>query len=103
MAASHILLPATIASRRAVINVKNADERCFAYAIMTKVLYEQNDQNPERTTKYTPEIWSKFNFEGIRYPTPFADVKIFERNNNASVNIYGLDKDLKNKYYIYIR
>ena len=28
-------------------------------------------------------------------------MKIFERNNNASVNIYGLDKDLKNKNYVY--
>ena len=101
LASSHIGLPPSIVSRRAVINVKNIDNRCFAYAIMSKILYEQHVQHPERPAKYTPEIWSQFNFEGIIYPTPFADVKIFERNNNASANIYGLDKDLKNKYYVY--
>ena len=64
-------------------------------------MYEQGAQNPQRTTKYTPEIWSQFNFEGIRFPTPFKDIGIFERNNSASVNVYGLEKDDKGKYYVY--
>ena len=53
-------------------------------------------------TKYTAEIWSLFNFSGIRYPTPFQDVTIFERNNNASVNIYGVENNQRAKSsYVY--
>ena len=100
-AASHIILPRAISNRRAVINVQNSDERCFAYAIMSKVLYDRHEDHIERSTKYTAQIWSLFDFSGIHYPTPFKDIKIFERKNSASVNIYGLEQNARDKTYVY--
>ena len=101
MASSYIPLPRCISAKKAVINVKNTDQRCFAYAIMSKILYDQGAQHLQRVVKYTMEIWNLFNFDDVRFPTPFADIKIFERKNEASVNVYGLEKDFEDKLYGY--
>jgi len=68
---------------------------------MSKLLHQRRVGNPQRVSKYTTEIWEQFDFTGIRYPTPFTDIKIFERNNSASVNVYGLEKDQRDQYYVY--
>lgn len=38
----------------------------------------------------------KYNFNGLSFPTPLNEIKIFEKQNpNVSVNIYGLKKDFQ--------
>ena len=98
---SYIPLPPSIANTEAVINVKNSDQQCFAYAIMSKELHERGIRDPQRVSRYTDEIWSHYNFDGVRFPTPFRDIPTFERNNNASVNLYGLEKGTRGFLYVY--
>ena len=81
--------------------MQNRDEKCFAYAILAKVLHERRVPNLHYSNRYTPDIWNLFDFSGIRYPTPFSDIKIFERKNGASVNVYGIEYDLEHKPHIY--
>lgn len=81
--------------------MQSDDNRCFAFAIMSKVLHERRVENLQRPVKYTDDIWNLFDFSGIRHPTPFKDIKIFEEKNAASVNVYGLEQDAKGKYYVY--
>lgn len=33
-----------------------------------------------------------FNLSGIQYPTPLSDIPKFEKKNNISINVYGLDQ-----------
>ena len=93
-------LPQEIKRKKAVINVDNADNRCFAYAILSKVLRERGDRDPQRQTRCL-RIWNEFDFSGLRYPTPFSDIRIFEEKNAASVNVYGLEYDVRGKVYVY--
>jgi len=60
---------------------------------MSKELHDRGITNPQRVLRYTNEVWSHYNFDGVRFPTPFRDIPTFERNNNASVNVYGLEKE----------
>ena len=101
---SYIPLPPKIAAKKAVINIKNLrNNRCFIYAIITKTLYETVPiiRNLDRISHYSEERISAYNFDGIRFPTPFSDILIFERNNNVPINIYGVNDDGQRDSEIY--
>lgn len=78
-------LPSTIKYKKACINPQNDDEFCFKYAIVPKEL--ENTRNAFRMSHYTEELMQKYEFKGLTFPTPLNEIHIFERNNNASVNV----------------
>ena len=93
---SYIELPKSIKNREAIVNVKNYhDQKCFFYAIATRAI--EHHKNKERVTRYTDEILTQFNFTGLDPDGPInlRQISVFEKNNNASVNVYGLNEDKK--------
>ena len=51
LSASHFReLPPFLESKRAIVNVKNRDQKCFAYAILSAL--HPREANPQRTKKY---------------------------------------------------
>ncbi|KAL4098768.1 hypothetical protein QTP88_023307 [Uroleucon formosanum] len=94
---SYIELPKSIERRRATINPHNTDQQCFKWAILARHVTEQPVY---RVGKNYSEHENKYNFEGISYPTPMTDIKIFEKNNRGvSVNVYGLNLKIKNQKF----
>ncbi|KAL4123057.1 hypothetical protein QTP88_015289 [Uroleucon formosanum] len=92
-----IELPKSIERRRATINPHNTDQQCFKWAILARHVTEQPVY---RVGKNYSEHENKYNFEGISYPTPMTDIKIFEKNNRGvSVNVYGLNLKIKNQKF----
>src|ERR1043165_7701587 len=91
---SYIPLPEKLASKKAIINLKNDDCECFKWCI-TRALNPSNN-NPERITKDLIKKSNELNWSGIEFPVA-ANANIinkFERNNNISVNVFGYDKDV---------
>jgi len=87
---SYLSLPASIDRKRATINPQNSDQQCFKWAILAKHVTEQPKYRVGNN--YYQHV-DKYNFDGISFPTPLSDVKIFERNNpSVSINIYGIEK-----------
>lgn len=87
---SYIPLPAKLASKRAIINVKNADNECLKWALKAARFPVQN--HAERTSKYSRE--DGLNWAGIQFPTPLKDINKPEKKNPALViNVYGWEKD----------
>src|ERR1043165_9663410 len=89
---SYIPLPENLASKKAIINLKNDDCECFKWSI-TRAL-NPTDDNPHRITRDLIKQSEKFNWSGIEFPVA-ADANIiskFERNNNISVNVFGYEK-----------
>ena len=79
---SYIKSPEWILNKRATINSKNKDDKCFQYSI-TVVLNHQNIKNhPERISNIKPFI-DQYNWEGIEFPAGIKDWKKFERNNKT--------------------
>ena len=96
---SFIELPKSLATKKAIINMKNDDEECFKWCI-TRAL-NPTANHPERVTKELIEQSKKLNWTGIEFPV-VADaniIKRFERNNNIGVNIFGYEN---NVYPIYV-
>lgn len=99
-ASSYIKLPKQIQGKKAVINIENEDECCFAWAVVS-ALFEPRG-HVGRTSSY-PNYQRVLNFEGISFPVKLKDIAKFENLNNISINVYGLENTYKgNKYAVEI-
>ena len=69
-----------IKKKKATINLKNTDDKCFQYAVTVALNYGEINWNPERVSNIKPFI-SKYNWKGINYHSKIDDWKKFEKNN----------------------
>jgi hypothetical protein len=93
---SYIPLPNFVSSRKAVVNPKNYDQKCFMWAVLAK--HVEGD-NPHRVDYRYENLVDKYNFSNIQFPTIIKNIDIFERDNQTvSVNVYCIDDDKKNIY-----
>lgn len=90
---SFIKLPASIASRKACINVKNNDEKCFIWSLLSALFPVDRKNHPDRASKYPQDPNQIFNLSNINFPTPLSDIQKFEKQNDISINVYGLDQN----------
>ncbi|XP_046811985.1 uncharacterized protein LOC111688865, partial [Lucilia cuprina] len=95
---SFLPLPTKLHLKKACINVKNKDEFCFKWALLSAIGGVKKDA--QLTSKYKIDISSKLislngynlNFNGLCFPLKLKDIKIFETNNpKLSVNVFGYD------------
>lgn len=87
---SHIPLPKWLELKRAIVNPKNVDQQCFKHAVLSRH-YTGTGKGAvwrARVARYE----GLYNFDSISFPTPLSQVKKFARQNNMSINIYGVDK-----------
>ena len=95
---SYIKTPAYIPPRTA-INVKNQDNRCFEWAILSALYPVAHGQHPDRPDSYHTHR-GELNFTGVSFPMKVSDVTKFERQNpGLSVNIFGWKNGL---YPLYV-
>ena len=62
--ASYIDSPDLLKKRKATVNPKNVDDRCFQNAATIVLDYEESGKNPQRIMKLYPCI-NKYNWYGI--------------------------------------
>ena len=76
-----------IKKKKATINPKNTDDKCFQYAATGPLNYEEIESHPERVSNIKPFV-NKYNWEGINYPSKIDEWKTFEKNNpTVALNI----------------
>lgn len=94
----HISLPAFIANKKAVVNVKNQDDYCFKYSIWAKNV----PRNPQRVRNYidNAEMNAAYDWDCINYPVKLKSIPKFEQINNISINIFGIEKKHNSEEYI---
>ena len=89
-ASSYLPLPKHIKDKKATLNIKNLDNRCFLWCILAAL--HNVDKNGERPSKYHKYI-NNLNMTGIKYPVRIEDITRFETLNNISVNVFGINED----------
>ena len=92
-AGKYINLPKWISLKKACINIKNKDEKCFKYAIQCGYhkIYEKS--HPENFYHYK-KIEDGLGFDGINFPANNNDIDKFEElNHNVSVNVFEVDDE----------
>ena len=83
---SYIKSPDWMLNKRATINPKNKDNKCFQYAIAVALNHQKIGNNPERISNIKPFI-DNYNWKGIDFPAGVKDWEKFEKNKEIALNI----------------
>ena len=98
---SYIDLPLWVKNKKCCINVKNNDNRCFEYAILSCLYHKDIKKNLDRVNNYY-QYKNKLNFEGINFPVDASSYELFEKQNNIPINVFIIEKeDAENRYEIF--
>ena len=80
--ATYIDYPKWLKSKKATINPKNKDDKCFQYALTLALNYENIKKDPQRISKIKPFI-DQYNWNEIDFPSHGKDWKKFVSNNKS--------------------
>ena len=83
---SYMKSPEWILNKRATINPKNKDNKCFQYSIIVTLNHQKNENNPERISNIKPFV-NNYDWKGIDFPAGVKDWKKFEKNKEIALNI----------------
>jgi hypothetical protein len=90
---SYVELPEYLKRKQAVINVKNTDNRCFGYAILSSryshQAYTKNRSDPKQYDKY----FQRENLHRVKYPVAISDLENFEREFGQAINVISFYDD----------
>ena len=88
-ARSNIPLPAEIQNKKATVNLKNDDDRCFIYCLGRALDYDSEKNNSDRVSKHLKSVCETLGLNNIKTPVNVQDVPKIEKQFNVSINIYG--------------
>ena len=92
------VLPKKLQDSHAIVNVQNTDNKCFLYAVLTILHYEEVKRQKFRPSAY--EGWlNDFNLLDINFPMTIKDIAKFERQNDIKINLHVYDKGLQGLRY----
>eukprot|EP01052_Picozoa_sp_SAG31_P042300 SAG31_NODE_6678_length_1928_cov_2.726627_3_plen_376_part_01 len=87
---SYVELPKKLKDKFAIVNVKNDDNECFKWAVLS-ALYPV-ERHACRVSKYK-DIDHGLKF--TQFPMPITDLEKFQNMNDISINLYGCDVSTK--------
>ena len=91
-AGSYIELPQALKNKKAIINMKNQDDKCFLWSVLRAL--NLKDKNNERIDNDLKSKEDTLNMQGIQYPVSFRGIDRFESQNpEISITVLGYNKD----------
>ena len=83
-----IPLPKEQANKKAIINIKNTDNKCFLWCVLRAL--NPREKNPQRIDKELKLKENTLNMDGIEYPVILKDIDKFENKNpTISITVFG--------------
>ena len=88
---SYIKLPKALKNpKMGLINIKNEDQKCFAYCLIYHLNQSEIKNNPQRVSVYK-QYENTVDFTGIEFPVEIKDIPKIEKLNNISINVFGYE------------
>ena len=95
---SYIPLPDWVANKKCCINVKNTDDKCFMWSLLSALHPATRDA--ERVSKYK-EFVDKYDWSQIEFPVETTEYANIEKHLDVPFNVFCLDETAENnKYYV---
>lgn len=85
-------LPLKLMNKKAIINPKNKDNKCFMWSVLIG-LYGINKKNASEITKFYKNKIDSLKWDNICFPTGLNDITQFEKNNDIGINIFSYDDE----------
>ena len=84
-------LPKELANKKAIINPKNEDNKCFLWCVLRAL--NPKDNHPEKIDKELKKKENTLNMDGIEYPVRLEDIDKFEKQNpSISITAFGYEE-----------
>ena len=84
-------LPKELANKKAIINPKNEDNKCFLWCVLRALNPKDNHQ--EKIDKELKKTENTLNMDGIEYPVRLEDIDKFEKQNpSISITVFGYEE-----------
>ena len=84
---SYVELDKWIADKKAIINTKNDDNKCFKWAVIVAVHKPDHPERMSSLKKYE----NKFDWSGLTFPMDINKIDLFENRNDYGVNVIYVD------------
>ena len=95
-------LPKFLKNKKAIVNVKNEDDMCFAYAIASALHPVEHGHNPSRPNQYQ-QYFAEHNLDQLDYPVNPTDLPEIEEQLQMSINVISYYDDIgRARYPLYI-
>ena len=89
---TYLPLPANLAKKKAIIDVKNRDNGCLKWSLRAALFPPKDGKDPQRPNKYP--VNDGINYEGIDFPTPVKRIdKLEAKNKNLAINVFGWENN----------
>lgn len=94
-------VPNFLARKKAIVNVKNQDNRCFAYALLSAL-------HPVQKNATRPQVYMKYfeqykELESLQYPVQIAALEDVERRLGIPFNVFSFfDDEGRGRYPVYL-
>ena len=100
-ASSYHPLSTWIRNTKCVVNVRNKDQKCFKYAVQAGLYEPSSPRQSHRVSSYTytEALEDAPDFSMLEFPVSLRSIKKFEKANDISVNVYGVEEF--GKFYFY--
>ncbi|GBN94659.1 hypothetical protein AVEN_169349-1 [Araneus ventricosus] len=95
---SYIPLPSKLAAKKALINIKNTDQKCFIWSVLA-ALHPAVGPHPERVYHYT-SMEQELRLGNVTCPVQPCKVPIIEKLNNLRINVFGYEDEEMFPLYI---
>lgn len=85
-----------LANKKAIVNVKNKDDKCFLWSLMA---FKENKKNPfiknlQRVNRYKSFSHYFEDYLSFQYPMKLKDIGKFEITNKISINVFSYNEEL---------
>ena len=94
---NYIATPSALIGNHFLLNIRNNDNKCFAYSVLAAMFPEK--EHKQRQNKYKPNL-HKLNFDNIEFPMSLTDVPKFGKQNNIGIIVFGFEKNKILPFYL---
>ena len=90
-----------LAKKKAIVNIRYNDERCFGYSVLAALLSDDPNRHTYRPERYSDADFAEHGLDSIEYSVSPIDLFQIEERLNISINVIGFyDSDGKARYPI---
>ena len=87
-ARSYIKLPDDITNRKATINIKNKDDKCFMYCLGRALDPNPEKHHLERVNQHLIDVCVNLSLDNIKMPVSIKDIPNIEKKFGISINVF---------------
>ncbi|GFU21074.1 c2H2-type domain-containing protein, partial [Nephila pilipes] len=90
---NYIPLPKVLVDKKALLNIKNEDQKCFVWCLLAHKLKIDYKNNANSIHHYIPHE-SEIKLGNVKCPVPVTSISTLEKLNNVRINVYGFEDEI---------